>query len=148
MTTVATAAAPAVRLVPVLDDPVLRRAVEELARCFRAELGLARVPYRADDPDDPDDPCERAYAWLADGACPPFEAAAGAVVFRRHGLPGRWTLCWVWLHPAARRRGLLTAAWPAFRAELGDFAVEPPLSAAVSDPSPEGRGLPERSGGP
>jgi hypothetical protein len=129
VTTTATATAPAVRLVLVLDEPALRHAVEELARCFRAELGFARLPYRADDPGEP---LVRAYAWLAAGTLPPFEAAAGAIVFRRHGLPGRWSLSWVWLHPAVRHRGILSAAWPAFRAELGDFAVAPPLSPAMA----------------
>jgi hypothetical protein len=38
------------------------------------------------------------------------------------------TLRWIWLHPYYRMKGVLTEAWPFFRANHGDFFIEPPLS--------------------
>jgi hypothetical protein len=64
----------------------------------------------------------------------PQVPAVGACCFRWRewtNAPHSWALQWAWLHPDFRRRGLLTAAWPAFRTEFGDFHVERPLSEAM-----------------
>lgn len=41
---------------------------------------------------------------------------------------GKWRLDWAWIRPERRRHGLLTARWPHFLAEFGDFWVEHPIS--------------------
>ena len=66
----------------------------------------------------------------------PYEGhvdVVGACCFReREWIDAKaWALQWVWLHPYARRQGVLASAWPHFRRRYGDFHVEGPLSPAM-----------------
>lgn len=38
---------------------------------------------------------------------------------------------WLWLHPYARSKGIMSALWPSFLEKFGDFNVERPLSKAM-----------------
>ncbi|MCY9877334.1 hypothetical protein OTK59_12285 [Vibrio natriegens] len=42
-----------------------------------------------------------------------------------------WVLCWVWLHPYFRNKGLLSSAWKTLYNEFGEFSIETPLSPAM-----------------
>jgi len=55
----------------------------------------------------------------------------GAFCFRPEGYVLNMcsdTLRWIWLHPYYRMKGILTEAWPFFKANHGDSFIEPPLS--------------------
>jgi hypothetical protein len=41
---------------------------------------------------------------------------------------GKWRLDWAWIRPERRRHGLLSARWPHFMAEFGNFWIEHPIS--------------------
>jgi len=78
-----------------------------------------------------DDPNHIAYLWGEPVAARDANAVAvfGACCFRQRGLTH--AMQWIWLHPYARRRGHLTAAWNYFRTRFGPFLVEPPYSTAM-----------------
>lgn len=122
----------------------LRRCVETFARYFRREFRYDFVQYSALEPGAAN---ERAYLWMSRNAYPPFFFGAASFRWRawKDAAPG-FALQWVWLHPYERRRGYLTRAWPAFRAQFGDFHCERPLSPAMAaflrklDPHEEGDG--------
>ena len=42
-----------------------------------------------------------------------------------------WVMTWVWLHPSARSKGILKAAWPYLHRTFGPFHPQPPYSAAM-----------------
>ena len=47
--------------------------------------------------------------------------------------PPGWALCWIWLHPYYRQRGILSKNWKLFQQEFGqNFDVEPPFSKAMA----------------
>jgi hypothetical protein len=110
------------RVLPTSPRP-LRRAVENLARCFHHEFRYRFVPFAADD-DQP----YTAYLF----ADPTQSVWVGACCFRTEYFNRRATpvesLHWAWFHPFARRAGLLKNHWEALRAAHGDFYVEHPLS--------------------
>lgn len=101
-----------------------------LARNFKREFEFSGVQWGHDGRED--DENARGFLFVDNGADAVY--AVGATCFRwRHWTdhaPG-WAMQWVWLHPFARRQGLLTGAWPFFRQEFGDFFVEPPVSPAM-----------------
>ncbi len=46
--------------------------------------------------------------------------------------PSGWALCWIWLHPYYRNKGILSKKWQLFQKEFGEnFYVEPPFSRAM-----------------
>ena len=100
----------------------LRKQVEAFAIYFKREFDYAirefdareKDPYTAYLFPDP-----HANVWI------------GACCFRPESYAydvDSETLRWIWLHPYHRMKGVLTEAWPFFRASHGDFFVEPPLS--------------------
>jgi hypothetical protein len=100
------------------------------AQQFRREFDYDFVQYGYRGRDDDLD--HVAFVWPHPGTCPVL--VVGACCFRWRewtNAPHGWALQWAWLHPDFRRRGLLSAAWPAFRTEFGDFHVERPLSEAM-----------------
>ena len=48
-----------------------------------------------------------------------------------HGEKPFWVMTWIWLHPAARSKGILKAAWPVLHQTFGSFHPQPPYSAAM-----------------
>lgn len=112
-----------------------RDAVERLAYYFRREFGYDFVQYNADE--GPGDERYPAVAFLWASMRNSFDdrdVAVGATCFRWRewkDTPAGWAMQWIWLHPYVRRKGLLSAAWPALREAFGDFDVEPPLSPAM-----------------
>ncbi len=42
-----------------------------------------------------------------------------------------WCLDWLWIHPYARDRKVLTKHWLTFNSKFGDFFIEPPYSKAM-----------------
>jgi len=42
-----------------------------------------------------------------------------------------WVMTWIWLHPAARSKGILKSAWPYLHQTFGPFHPQPPYSAAM-----------------
>jgi hypothetical protein len=100
----------------------LRKQVEVFAIYFRREFDYAIREFDAKDKDPytaylfPD---SNANVWI------------GACCFRPESYAydvDSETLRWIWLHPYYRMKGVLTEAWPFFKAKHGDFFVEPPLS--------------------
>jgi hypothetical protein len=99
--------------------------VYELARRFRREFRYDFVQWSRKDRD------ADAVAYLFADDTDTFGSGApvGACAFRRRG--GVWTLDWIWVIPAVRRKGILQRRWPSFRERFGEFALEYPLSDAM-----------------
>lgn len=58
----------------------------------------------------------------------------GACAFRLQQEARRpWRMDWIWLCPAARRKGYLERHWLHFRQRFGEFDVEHPLSPAMQE---------------
>jgi hypothetical protein len=101
----------------------LREAAENCNTFLIREHGYKRQFDRYDD-----DQKYLAYVW--------GEPAEGRVAiyggccfrFREYEKESAYDMQWIWLHPYARRRGHLSAAWPYFRKRFGAFLVEPPYS--------------------
>jgi hypothetical protein len=121
----------------------LRKAVYACARRFQREFGYDFVQYGHEGRET--DPLSRAFVWtdgwfssggsaiaLPTKRLPRLVVGAGCFRWRewKNHAPS-WGLQWVWFHHLARRKGNLTSAWPYFRARFGNFAVEPPVSAAM-----------------
>lgn len=101
----------------------LREAAENCDAFFLREHGYTRQFDKYDDDQE-----YLAYLWGE-----PTEgrvAIYGACCFRLREYRDRtaYALQWIWLHPYARRKGHLSAAWPYFRKRFGAFPVEPPYS--------------------
>lgn len=106
-----------------------KKAVHELARLFRREFHYDFVQYHASS----SDPDARALLWVDE--CHGSRTAIGACCFRLRDGDERethWGLQWVWFHPYERQKGHLSRAWLAMRKRFGTFAVEEPLSKAMS----------------
>lgn len=73
----------------------------------------------------------RAYLWgePAEGRVAIYGACCFR--FREYENGSAYAMQWIWLHPYARRRGHLSAAWPYFRKRFGAFVVEAPYSAGM-----------------
>ena len=113
----------------------LRAAVHASAVAFRREMHFDFVQFPT--ADDETDRAWEAWLWPASDAhyATVRPLAIGACCFRRlrwdHRPHPVWTMTWAWLHPFARRRGLLSDAWDTFVDRYGDFILEPPLSEAM-----------------
>jgi hypothetical protein len=112
-----------------------RKAVWRMACFFRRELYYDIVQYGYEGEED--DPTCVAFLWVhpeAVGRTMLSIPCIGAACFRFRvysDRPARNALQWVWFHPFYRRRGLLSASWPDFKSEFGDFECEHPLSTAM-----------------
>jgi len=100
----------------------LREAADNCATFFLTEQGYMRQFDRYDKG------TYLAYIWgePAEGRV----AVYGACCFRlrEYKTGSNYAMQWIWLHPYARRKGHLSAAWPYFRKRFGAFLVEPPYS--------------------
>jgi hypothetical protein len=115
-----------------VGDRAAARHVERFAHYFRREFGYDFVQFEAHEdvrwtarPQN-DDPHPYLIAYR--------NRLVGAACFRWRvytNVAPTWWLAWIWLHPYARRRGVLTQAWPIFTADHPGFFVEPPLSTAM-----------------
>ncbi|HTU33969.1 MAG TPA: hypothetical protein VMF66_09220 [Candidatus Acidoferrum sp.] len=81
--------------------------------------------------DEKDHPGIKAYFVLNDYLDFASVLPIGIAVFHKLPAPLAWQLAWVWIHPFERGHGWLSRAWPAFKAEFGDFTVQRPVSAAM-----------------
>jgi hypothetical protein len=109
----------------------MRRAVYQFARYFRMEEGYDFTQYGTDGRED--DPTCRAYLFTAPDSYR-SGLAFGAACFRtREDDKGnKWeALCWVWIHPFNRRRGVMASALPVFKKQHGEFFPETPWSPAM-----------------
>lgn len=117
-------------------------AVETLGACWLQELKYDIRPftkweYRKRDSDGrhfsfrhtpTTDDAARSFLWQ-NGKPGNFQVF-GACTFRlRADSFGHfWGLQWIWFHPAQRRKGHFTMAWPFLRSMFDVFVPEPPLS--------------------
>ena len=100
-------------------DLVYRRAY-----AFKREMKFDFTQWSIDPAHDPD---AVGYLFADDEG-----RVVGAAGFRPQQANGQpWLLDWIWLAPAYRRSGLLSAQWEAFRQRFGDFDLTPPLSEAM-----------------
>jgi ribosomal protein S18 acetylase RimI-like enzyme len=79
------------------------------------------------------DPRARGFLFNDDSGVFGHGAIVGACArWREHtDHPPCWAMQWIWIAPKARRRGILSRRWDAFRARFGKFVIEPPLSEAM-----------------
>lgn len=108
-------------------------AVEQQGRYFQREFGYDFLPYTAREHVESGDDQMGAYLMFdykefATATMRPICACS----FRYTPKDLCWVLGWAGLHPFARRRGHLRAAWPTFRRQYGAFVVERPLSDAMA----------------
>ncbi len=122
-----------------------KRAVERMASFFQRELNYDFPQYAATEYSRSyryrkhvaTDSELRGFFWFENNDGNRIEnewPTLGGACFRlREFSDGtRWLLDWVWIHPYARRRHLLTQAWPFFRSMFGDFDCSPPLTSAMA----------------
>jgi hypothetical protein len=111
----------------------VRKAVEQLARYFRRELGYDSVQYLADEHQGRD----RTYLWTH-GTYHNHKSqqlVIGACCFRwgdGEDRPPGWAMAWCWFHPYQRRQGHLSEAWAYFLARFPGFVCERPFSDAMA----------------
>jgi hypothetical protein len=103
----------------------LHREVYERAMRFKRDFGYDFAQWHTVNQRSDLDP-----RWVGFVFADEAGAIDGACAFMR--VEDGWTLCWVWVRPALRRRGLLAARWPAYLEEFGDFWIEHPLSEAMA----------------
>ena len=107
---------------------LLKREVEKFARYFLHEFRYDSIQF-----DKNDHGPYTAYLF-ADGD---KSVWTGACCFRNrkfHSIDMEVeALQWIWLHPYSRSRGILSACWEGFRANHGDFYVEPPISPSMRE---------------
>ena len=120
------------------DD--LRNGLETLARYFKREFHYDGIQYEAN---------EHHFEHVEYKGFVFVEPALDALTEEHSETPSRllggccfrhrqysdglhWILDWIWLHPYARRRGILKKHWKFFREIFGDdFHVTPPISPAM-----------------
>lgn len=109
-----------------------RRAVYKIAQFFRREFDFDFVQYGCDGLETD----QNAVAYLF--TIPNYDKREGQIVlgaccFRQREWENKpyWVLQWIWLHPYARRRGILSYYWSFLKKNHPDFLCEPPLSDAM-----------------
>lgn len=123
--------------VTVSSPKKYRRAVFKIAQFFKREFHYDFTQYGHDGNDD--DEKHVAFLWIhpAGHDMPDFHIpCVGATCFRWRewtDYPHEWAMQWIWFHPFFRRQGLLTAQWPHFKKEFGEFLCEPPISDAAQN---------------
>lgn len=94
------------------------------ARAFKREEGYDFVQWHSSESET--DP--HVHGFLL---CDDHDTILGAIAFRwrePENDPPFWGLQWVWVCPTARKSGVLSRRWAAFRERFGDFYVEGPVS--------------------
>ncbi|QTN42161.1 hypothetical protein [Marinobacter salsuginis] len=110
-----------------------RQALEQFARYFKSEMHYDNVQYHANEHDSN---CagflftSSALDMCTDEHKSMPTRCMGGCCFRK--IKDTWVLCWAWIHPFARKQGLLQKYWKYYFLEtFGDFAVEAPLSPSM-----------------
>lgn len=110
-----------------------RQALEQFARYFKSEMHYDNVQYYANEHDRN---CvgflftSSALDMCTDDHKSMPTRCLGGCCFRK--TRDTWVLCWVWIHPFDRNKGLLKKCWKYYFLEtFGDFAVEAPLSPSM-----------------
>lgn len=114
----------------------VKEALERFARYFKAEFEYDNVQYYADEHDN--DCIGFLFTESAIDVCTeehvemPTRCSGGGCFRKMRFADGeKWVLCWVWLHPFFRNRGILSKHWKYFRSKFNDFLVERPYSSAM-----------------
>jgi hypothetical protein len=113
------------------NDCMGAKAVEQFARYLKLEFHYDCTPFSA-----------RAYLGLCDGLRYPVhpyllyhnragDRPVGALVMVKEIDIAPWLLAWVWLHPFARREGVLSSAWAMLCTQYDVFDVQQPISLAM-----------------
>jgi hypothetical protein len=109
-----------------------RKALEQFARYFKNEFRFDNIQYEANNHDKN---CigflftENAMDIMTDAHTSMPSRSIGGCTFvkNHHG----WVLCWAWLHPYFRKKGILSRHWKTFVSEFGDFCIESPVSSSM-----------------
>jgi len=120
------------------------------ARMFRREFSYDFVQWS---PNGTEDITVHGFLFNDDTKTFGDGAIVGGGVFRWRefqNAPARWTFDWVWIAPDARRKGILTRRWGAFKERFGNFYLMPPVSPAmiafarkIGHEAPDRRGISE-----
>jgi hypothetical protein len=116
------------QLCPVnLENPRHMRALDNMGRYMQREFHYD-FPLSIDDRFP-----TRAFFFFSRDSLQALTAdqPVGVAVFARFPRPWEWEAQWIWMHPYARRHGLLTDAWPYFKKEFGEFRLQRPISPAM-----------------
>jgi hypothetical protein len=110
------------QLVPVHSHSPqpIRRRLARISRVFKKEFGAGFTMY-----EETDDPAKGYLIAEPDGR------AIGGFVVRWSeyaDASDRWVLCWVWIAPSHRRRGLMQTAWLMVRDKYPNIEPDPPFS--------------------
>lgn len=110
------------QVVPVRRDSAqpIRRRLANISRVFKKEFGADFTMY-----EETDDPGHGYLFAESDG-----RAVGGFVVrwIEYTNAPARWVLCWVWIVPSHRRRGLMQTAWLMVRNKYQGIEPDLPFS--------------------
>jgi hypothetical protein len=127
--------------VTYLSPLVLRKQLDIMATYHRRELKLDFTLYRYDQGCDNKEHPYIGFLLPATNTIP--ESWVGGVMFRwvewANAEPG-WEMSWAWLHPYARRHGILTSYWPVFKRFFAPFTLDMPnksMRAFLSKVEPE-----------
>lgn len=113
-----------------------KEALETLALYFKREFHYDFPAYKALSHTEPRSE-HRCFLFtevardLFEEEKPTLYRAIGGCGFRREEYTnylGEWLLCWVWLHPFLRHRGVLSKHWKRFENEFGAFRIQEPIS--------------------
>ncbi|MFP3637579.1 hypothetical protein [Paraburkholderia sp. SIMBA_054] len=116
-------------LVPMASDRWLHQLVHERAIRFKREMRFDSIQYPRPGK-MVEEPAMVGFLFINDGPDFPPHSVVGAGAFVKR--EERWELNWIWVIPAARRKGVLRARWPALVDRFGDFDIEAPLSDAMA----------------
>ncbi len=109
-----------------------KNALEQFAHYFKNEMHFDNIQYEANNHDSN---CigflftENAMDIVTDEHTTMPSRCIGGCSFVK--IDKDWVLCWVWLHPYFRKKGILSCHWKNFFSRFGDFYIEAPISASM-----------------
>ena len=118
-----------------------RRAVENYAYMFKRQFGYDFVQFTADESwGSIVDRVHKQSTWYSYLFLDPFDTSnmyktVGGCTFRWREYKNHesgWALQWIWIHPFHQRQGILSQHWGGLNKMYGQFAVESPLSPAMT----------------
>jgi GNAT superfamily N-acetyltransferase len=114
--------------VNVLSPLWLQQELYLRAKMFRREF---RYDFSQWSPNGDEQPDAHGFLFNDDTGAFGRGAIIGGTVFRWvefRDATARWAMDWVWIAPAARRKGVLSRLWPAFIQRFEEFRLTPPVS--------------------